>query len=103
MLDPWPAAFVWKLKLPPQLKTFLCFTLHGKLLTNVYRRHRCMTENDACPMCHGEPESIEHALRDCLTARQICNQNRFPHLFNFTFHLPFNDWLTIHLQQTSLV
>ncbi|KAL5772199.1 hypothetical protein ACOSQ2_012123 [Xanthoceras sorbifolium] len=62
---PWQWSFLWGLKLPTKIITFLWSLLHGKILTNEHRMARCLTDDDSCPRCSSGIESMDHLLRGC--------------------------------------
>jgi hypothetical protein len=55
---------VWQWKGPTRVRTILWKLAHGSLLTNAVRAHRQMTNDDLCPRCQSQPETIMHMLRD---------------------------------------
>ncbi|XP_028070017.1 uncharacterized protein LOC114272492 [Camellia sinensis] len=63
--------WIWKLKVPLKLKSFLWLVLHDKLLTNHKRATRGITNDPKCPY-YVNIETIEHLLRLCPQALQIC-------------------------------
>ncbi|PRQ60552.1 putative reverse transcriptase zinc-binding domain-containing protein [Rosa chinensis] len=77
--SPWK--FIWKLQLPPKLKTFTWIVFHGKLLTNVQRAKRNLTNDNCCPLCHQALETLAHLFRDCPAAQLIWNSFNIPSCF----------------------
>ena len=63
--------WVWKLKTLPRIKTFIWQCLHHSIGVGVCLVQRCLSENEVCPLCNNEAESILHRLRDCPFARNI--------------------------------
>lgn len=60
-----PDRFLWKVKIPPRIKTFLCLVLKGSILTRdvqIHRGGRCEVE---CLFC-GNKESINHLFSSVL-------------------------------------
>ncbi|KAJ1408102.1 Reverse transcriptase zinc-binding domain [Sesbania bispinosa] len=51
---------IWKWPSSPRIKLFLWKVMHGKLMCNVERKHRRLTEDDCCQRCGESPESIMH-------------------------------------------
>lgn len=49
---------VWKLKVPPRMKTFLRILFHGRLLTNGYRQHCQLASSTQCSICLNGDETI---------------------------------------------
>ncbi|CAN6543682.1 unnamed protein product [Malus baccata var. baccata] len=56
---------VWKLKVPPKIRTFMWKTLHEALATmkNLYIRRSF--PSPICPLCNSQDESIEHLFLFC--------------------------------------
>ncbi|GMP89357.1 hypothetical protein CsSME_00040977 [Camellia sinensis var. sinensis] len=53
--------WLWKLRLPQKLKSFLWTALHGKLLTNQSREKKGLTSDPLCLSCN-EVEDMNHLL-----------------------------------------
>ncbi|KAK8519572.1 hypothetical protein V6N12_025605 [Hibiscus sabdariffa] len=53
---------LWHLHIPECIRYFLWLASHGKLLTNLNRFTRNLTEDHACPVCGAAEESILHVL-----------------------------------------
>ncbi|CAN1139910.1 Putative ribonuclease H protein At1g65750 [Linum perenne] len=62
---------VWKWGGPSRIQFFLWLLSHEKLLTNLERKRRHMTQDSSCPRCAHTEESIFHILRDCPFAVQV--------------------------------
>ncbi|CAN1127411.1 Putative ribonuclease H protein At1g65750 [Linum perenne] len=67
--DFWSSVWCWRG--PNRIKFFLWLVIHGRLLTNVARQKRKMTDNASCPLCDNTEETIEHVLRDCRFAKEV--------------------------------
>ncbi|CAN1142648.1 Putative ribonuclease H protein At1g65750 [Linum perenne] len=65
---------VWKWTGPCKIQYFLWLVAQGKLLTNLERKRRHLTEDGECPRCANSDESILHVLRDCVFAQQVWDQ-----------------------------
>lgn len=61
---------MWHMQITPKLKTFIWE--HGKLLANVQIQIRNLTTH--CPICHAEPETLEHLL---ISAARLMDANEF--------------------------
>ncbi|KAL5733002.1 hypothetical protein ACOSQ2_032694 [Xanthoceras sorbifolium] len=107
MLDsdspPWQWNFIWKLKLPPKVLTFLWSLLHGKILTNDHRRARCLTTDSSCPRCFSGLESIDHLLRGCRSSVDIWNQVCAGFSSSTTFSDSFISWIYANLKNTAII
>ncbi|KAK9939901.1 hypothetical protein M0R45_016581 [Rubus argutus] len=93
--SPWK--FIWKLEIPPKLKTFVWVLCHGKLLTNAQRVKRKFTLDDSCPICHQHQESLVHLFRDCPAVLHIWKTFSIPTSVSNTFHTNWFTWLKAHL------
>ena len=62
---------IWKWRGPERVKTFLWLAMHDRLLTNVERVRRQITDIDMCEKCFLEKENTIHVLRDCPFATWI--------------------------------
>ncbi|KAK8478471.1 hypothetical protein V6N12_018918, partial [Hibiscus sabdariffa] len=56
---------LWHLPIQERIKYFLWLASHGKLLTNLTRYNRRLTNDPICSICGTAEESILHVLRDC--------------------------------------
>lgn len=54
--------FIWKIKVPPKLNTFLWLISIGKLLSNEQWARRGLTSDSSCNSCSIPVESIIHIL-----------------------------------------
>lgn len=62
---------VWSWGGPKKIKMFLWLCFREKLLTNVERRRRHLTDFVMCQRCQRSDESITHVLRDYSYSRQV--------------------------------
>lgn len=62
---------IWKGKGPNRWCTFLWLVRHGRLLTNLEKVRRHISDDDSCPNCSTHSESLMHALRDCFVVSQL--------------------------------
>lgn len=69
----WPWSFVWKLHIPPKLKTFIWTLVRGRLMTNGQRITRGMNGSSTCPNCEHHWEDQQHLFRFCTTSQNIWN------------------------------
>jgi hypothetical protein len=67
-----PYRFMWKIKIPMRVKTFLWFVLKGSILTRDVLLHRGGSCSKSCLFC-GSNESIDHLFFSCPLARYIWN------------------------------
>ncbi|CAL9002606.1 unnamed protein product [Prunus brigantina] len=92
----WTWEFIWQLHLPPKTKTFLWLFCHKKLLTNVQRQRRRLTQIPNCPRCAAPMETIEHLFKDCPTA--IAAWNSISVDVGDFGSLDFDDWILLNLK-----
>ncbi|CAL8152452.1 unnamed protein product [Prunus armeniaca] len=84
------------LHLPPKTKTFLWIFCHKKLLTNVQRQRRGLTQIPNCPRCATSMETIEHMFKDCPIF--IVAWNGIGVDFRDLGSLDFDDWILRNLK-----
>ncbi|KAL7234885.1 hypothetical protein ACSBR1_018369 [Camellia fascicularis] len=63
-------SWMWKLRLPQKLKSFLWTVMHGKVLINQLREKRGLSSDPSCPSCN-EVEDINHLFRTCYKAKAV--------------------------------
>ena len=63
--------WVWKLETLPRVKSFIWRGAHNSVGVKGYLVRRGMGEDDICPICQVESESILHALRDCARVKAV--------------------------------
>jgi hypothetical protein len=64
---------IWKLKLPNAEKNFLWYAFHEILPTRTNLHRRKIVEDDLCPLCGREEETILHVLWQCSAAADVWN------------------------------
>ncbi|VVA38500.1 PREDICTED: ribonuclease [Prunus dulcis] len=94
----WNWDIIWKLQVPPKIKTFLWLLIHGKLLTNVQRVRRNLASNSNCPCCNGSMESLDHLFRRCSHAAKMWNSIGIPNQVAHSFSMDFKDWLFTNIK-----
>lgn len=62
---------IWKSPGNQRTRTFMWMCSHNKLFTNVQRWKRKFTSDSLCGRCRITEESVIHALRDCLTIKDL--------------------------------
>lgn len=63
-------SWLWKLRLPQKLISFLWIVMHGKVLTNQLREQRGLSSGPSCPSCN-EVEDMNHLFRTCHKAKVV--------------------------------
>ncbi|KAL4331840.1 hypothetical protein GQ457_07G045030 [Hibiscus cannabinus] len=56
---------IWSLQVPQRLRIFLWLSHKAKLMTNVERCRRSLSQQALCPCCHEFPETLLYVFRDC--------------------------------------
>lgn len=85
-------AWVWKLRVPENLRHFIWQIMHGGLPCNVLRVHRHLTSDSSCQKCGAPQETILHMLRDCPTISNAWERLGFTLLPNF-FVDDYGNWM----------
>ncbi|BBN67603.1 Polynucleotidyl transferase, ribonuclease H-like superfamily protein [Prunus dulcis] len=94
----WNWDTIWKLHVPPKIKTFVWLLFQGKLLTNVQRVRRNLASNPNCPCCNVSMESLDHLFRRCSHATRMWNSIGIPNQIAHSFSMDFKDWLFINIK-----
>ncbi|CAN1274381.1 Putative ribonuclease H protein At1g65750 [Linum perenne] len=68
---------VWKWSGPSRVQHFLWLVAHEKLMTNLERKRRHLSDNTSCPRCTGTEESVLHVIRDCHFAKKVWDELAF--------------------------
>ena len=63
--QPYSASWVWKVDTLPIIKYFLWMCGHNSIGVKSGLVKRGVLEDDCCPICHEESETILHVLWDC--------------------------------------
>ncbi|CAL1383991.1 unnamed protein product [Linum trigynum] len=87
---------LWRWDGPNRIKHFLWLAFHDRLMTNVERKRRKLTNDDTCTACNEGPESAEHILRLCPNSRQVWQMLGI-HNNLLTCGLGFTEWMEVHL------
>ena len=75
--------WIWKIKIPPRITTFVWTLFHNKILSNQNCVIRSISNNSFCKTCN-HLESSLHIFRDCEVANQVWNLFEKP--VNFSQH-----------------
>lgn len=67
--DSW--SWLWGLKIPAKIITFMWLIMKDRLMSNSLRVRRNMSDSAICSRCNCEVESSIHIIRDCVEARNI--------------------------------
>lgn len=89
---------IWKSVAPQRVRMFLWLVVHDRVMTNVNRMHRNLTD-PSCRKCGMGEETTIHLLWDCEAAKRIWEQ-LVPAKHHTTFFtLQLLDWMTLNLKQ----
>ncbi|CAL2272822.1 unnamed protein product [Prunus armeniaca] len=99
----WKWDFIWKLHVPPKVKTFLWLLCHKKLLTNAQRLKRKLTNVVGCPRCDCPLESCAHLFQDCTASLAIWNRLGFGRVEAGQLMDDYDDWLLHNLKSKRFV
>ncbi|KAF7843890.1 putative ribonuclease H protein [Senna tora] len=88
---------VWCLRVPQRVKSFLWICGHNKLLTNVERVKRGMTDLSFCMRCNRSCEDSLHAIRDCPRVQNTWMRLVKPSFWPIFFGSDLHSWLKLNL------
>ncbi|KAK9002005.1 hypothetical protein V6N11_024698 [Hibiscus sabdariffa] len=80
----------------PKIKFFMWLACKGKLMTNVERRRRHLTQDAQCPVCHAGEEDVDHILHHCGVALSVWSILISPFLPSF-LSMPLHQWFVLNL------
>lgn len=63
--------WIWALRIPAKLKSFLRLLMHGKILTTQQHCIHNLPDSDLCPHCNLEREDLKHLFFDCPLSANI--------------------------------
>ncbi|KAL4355424.1 hypothetical protein GQ457_06G013310 [Hibiscus cannabinus] len=93
---------IWSLQVPQRIRCFLWLACRQKLMTNLERCKRKLTNDSFCPLCNREVETIIHTLRDCVYLRQYWRRIVPQALLNAFFSSSVQGWLCQNLYSNIL-
>ena len=56
---------VWRINAPQRVRVFASLALNEKVMTNLHRFRKGLTNNPYCYICDQAHESVQHVLSDC--------------------------------------
>ncbi|KAL5769785.1 hypothetical protein ACOSP7_013939 [Xanthoceras sorbifolium] len=98
----WEGRFIWKLKLPPKIIYFLWLVFHGKLLTNLQRNIRGLSNVAVCPRCEEGIKDIQHLLCNCRFSAVVCRAVWRGCMETVSFNSCVKEWLISNLNHKCL-
>ncbi|KAK9021559.1 hypothetical protein V6N11_011542 [Hibiscus sabdariffa] len=81
----------------PKIKFFMWLACKGKLMTNVERQRRHLTQDAQCPVCHAGEEDIDHILRHCGVALSVWSILISPSFLPSFLSMPLHQWFVLNL------
>ncbi|KAF7838421.1 putative ribonuclease H protein At1g65750 family [Senna tora] len=90
---------IWKWKGMERIRYFLWLCGQERLLTNVARMRRSLTQCDGCSRCGNASETQIHTLRDCPKASTIWMRLVHPKHWPVFFGTDFRQWFMLNLSR----
>lgn len=93
---------VWKAPAQQRVRAFLWLASHDRLMGNLNRYKRKLTNDPKCFICGGEDESTLHILRDCPAAKSVWRKlEGFANLSSF-YQGGLHEWIRNNLEFESI-
>ena len=99
--QPYSASWVWKADTLPIIKYFLWMCDHNSIGVKSGLVKRGVLEDDCCPICHEELETILHVLRDCPQTRLVWAQLGIQEADQRFWGSDHQDWLNWNGRQSG--
>ncbi|KAE8653749.1 hypothetical protein F3Y22_tig00117056pilonHSYRG00114 [Hibiscus syriacus] len=93
---------LWHLPIPERIKHFLWISYRDRLLTNVNRCARNLTDDPLCQICRSANETLLHVLRDCKQTASLWQLIIRQQQLQDFFTLGTNEWLMMNLDSNRL-
>lgn len=98
----WPGwKRIWRLKVQERIKVFLWLLAHEKVLTNLSRVRRNLSQSACCDRCPAAVEDAMHAVRDCPASKEVWIRFVPPDVHNQFFSFGVQDWLLTNISSGS--
>ncbi|OMP05897.1 hypothetical protein COLO4_08472 [Corchorus olitorius] len=89
---------IWKCKIQPKVQTFLWLAFNNRILCNVNRRNRNLTNDPKCSICGANAETVVHVLRDSKDAVAIWKALMIDIRFQNCDSMGLQEWMTFNLR-----
>ena len=99
--QPYSASWVWKVDTLPRIKYFLWMCGHNSIGVKSGLVKRGVLEDDCCPICHEESETILHVLWDCPQTRLVWAQLGIQEANQRFWGSDLQDWLNWNGRQSG--
>ena len=101
IVPPFSSGWIWKLETLPKIRTFLWMCQHNSIGVKSCLTRRGVVVDELCPICHREPKSIIHALRDCSWVKRVWMQLGVSTSNQDFWSSNIQDWINLN-RKTSL-
>ena len=88
---------IWKLQVPQKIRTFIWLAFHGKVLSNLERTRRRLTEDPFCHGCTRDVEDLGHIFRKCSCVGPLWQRAMGESVKAQDGNLPFKEWVRYNL------
>ena len=68
-----PVSKIWKLKVPPKVKTYMWLVIKERLQTRNIMRRKGMDVSPVCVLCSSDDESVAHLYLQCSFVRELAD------------------------------
>lgn len=85
---------VWNAPVQQRKRALLWIACHDRLLGNLNRYKRHMTDDPKCYVCRADEESTMHILRDCPLAKVVWKCTGGPADISSFYTTPLKQWIT---------
>lgn len=92
---------VWRAPVQQRIRAFLWLSCHDRILGNLNRFKRHMTDATKCFICDAPEESTLHIIRECPAARMVWRKLGGPASSPTFFQSDLKDWITDNLKGTA--
>ncbi|XP_019167697.1 PREDICTED: uncharacterized protein LOC109163410 [Ipomoea nil] len=91
--DAMDTSWVWKMRVTERCRLFLWLLMRGRLLTNMERWRKGMTEDTLCATCGDGDETMNHVLMECSFAKDCWRRTHHPVSFQYSLVTPLKSWV----------
>lgn len=88
---------IWSAPVQQRIRAFMWVVCHDRVMGNLNRFKRNMTDNPRCAICDAREDSTLHIIRDCPMAKVIWNRLGGPADHAHFYHSPLKKWVSENL------